>query len=336
MLVLALSGATAVMGVFYALMEHDLKRLLAYHAVENIGIIPIGLGLALGVQAHGMALAPALAMTAALLHVLDHSLLGACCSSARGCPHRDRRARHGASRRADPGMPQTALAFFRLRRDFGPAAAQRICVGVAHLSGHPVSPQLRPRASGFSCRRLAQLLALSGALAAACFVKAFGVTFLCRPRRPAASAPRRLTASRSLRCSSLPRFVWSWALCPGCSSMRSRRSRRRWPARGCRRSLGSSGFRSCRSPRAQFLQRTARFLFMVISGALAAVTIHQLASDRLRRAPAWDRGYPDLSPITEYTASSFAQPIRRVFGAVVIRAREQVEMPAPGDMRRLG
>ena len=75
------------------------------------------------------------------------------------------------------------------------------------------------------------------------------------------------------------------------------------------------------------------FLFMVISGTLAAFAIHRLASDRLRRAPAWDCGYPDPSPATQYTASSFAQPIRRVFGTVVFRAREHVEMPPPGDMR---
>jgi hypothetical protein len=74
------------------------------------------------------------------------------------------------------------------------------------------------------------------------------------------------------------------------------------------------------------------FLFMVISGTLASIAIHRLASDRLRRAPAWDCGYPDPSPLTEYTASSFAQPIRRVFGTIVFRARERVEMPAPGDM----
>src|SRR5207244_2372996 len=73
------------------------------------------------------------------------------------------------------------------------------------------------------------------------------------------------------------------------------------------------------------------FLFMVISGALAAVAIHRLASDRLRRAPAWDCGYPDATPATQYTASSFAQPIRRVFGGVVFRAREEVVMPRPGD-----
>jgi hypothetical protein len=72
---------------------------------------------------------------------------------------------------------------------------------------------------------------------------------------------------------------------------------------------------------------------MVISGTLAAFAIHRLASDRLRRAPAWDCGYPDPSPATQYTASSFAQPIRRVFGTVVFGAREHVEMPPPGDMR---
>ena len=75
------------------------------------------------------------------------------------------------------------------------------------------------------------------------------------------------------------------------------------------------------------------FLFMVISGTLAAFAIHRLASDRLRRGPAWDCGYPDPSPATQYTASSFAQPIRRVFGTSVFGAREYVEMPPPGDVR---
>jgi hypothetical protein len=75
------------------------------------------------------------------------------------------------------------------------------------------------------------------------------------------------------------------------------------------------------------------FLFMVISGTLAAFAIHRFASDRLRRAPAWDCGYPDVSVATQYTASSFAQPIRRVYGSVVFGAREIGEMPPPGDVR---
>src|SRR6202030_1039577 len=61
--VLAVGGITAVLGVLYALMQHDLKRLLAYHTVENIGIIFIGLGLALAFKAHGMTFAAALALT---------------------------------------------------------------------------------------------------------------------------------------------------------------------------------------------------------------------------------------------------------------------------------
>jgi hypothetical protein len=70
---------------------------------------------------------------------------------------------------------------------------------------------------------------------------------------------------------------------------------------------------------------------MVISATLAAAAIHRFASDRLRRAPAWDCGYPDANPATQYTAMSFAQPIRRVFGTMVFRASEQVEIPPPGD-----
>jgi hypothetical protein len=71
------------------------------------------------------------------------------------------------------------------------------------------------------------------------------------------------------------------------------------------------------------------FVFMVISGTLAAVVIHRLATDRLRRGPAWDCGYPDPSPLTQYSADSFAQPIRRVFGTALFSAREIGEMPPP-------
>ena len=68
------AGITTVLGVLYALMQHDLKRLLAYHTVENIGIIFIGLGLALAFRANNMGLPAALALTAALFHVLNHSI----------------------------------------------------------------------------------------------------------------------------------------------------------------------------------------------------------------------------------------------------------------------
>jgi hydrogenase-4 component B len=75
------------------------------------------------------------------------------------------------------------------------------------------------------------------------------------------------------------------------------------------------------------------FGFIAVSAALAAVVIHRVASRALRRGPAWDCGFPEASPATQYTAGSFAQPIRCVFGTLVFRAREEVDMPPPGDGR---
>jgi hypothetical protein len=74
------------------------------------------------------------------------------------------------------------------------------------------------------------------------------------------------------------------------------------------------------------------FVFILASTLLAIEIIHRFASRALRRGPAWDCGFPDPSPVTQYTADSFAQPIRRVFG-VVFDVRESVDMPAPGDAR---
>src|SRR5690606_14058467 len=74
MVVLALGAGTAVLGILHALMQDDLKRLLAYSTVENVGVVFVGLGLALAFEANGMAAGAALALTAALLHVLNHSL----------------------------------------------------------------------------------------------------------------------------------------------------------------------------------------------------------------------------------------------------------------------
>ena len=74
------------------------------------------------------------------------------------------------------------------------------------------------------------------------------------------------------------------------------------------------------------------FLFIVGSASAMAFAVHRFGSHALRRGPAWDCGFPDPSPGTQYTAASFAQPIRRVFGAVVFGSYETVTMPLPGDM----
>jgi hypothetical protein len=74
------------------------------------------------------------------------------------------------------------------------------------------------------------------------------------------------------------------------------------------------------------------FLFITFSASLAVYVIHRFASRALRRAPAWDCGFPGQGAATQYTAGGFAQPIRRVFGSIVFRAKEHVDMPPPGNV----
>jgi hydrogenase-4 component B len=332
MVVLALAGVTCAMGVLYALMQHDLKRLLAYHTVENVGIIFIGLGLALAFQAHGLGWAAALAFTAALLHVFNHSLFKNLGSGAvLGATHeRDMEHLGGLIHR----MPLTAFTFL---------------VGCVAISALPplngfvsewltfqailLSPQLPSWGLKFLVPAVGALLALSAALAAACFVKAFGVTFLGRPRtEPARRAHETdnfsLTAMFALAglcllAGILPGFFID-ALAPIAKAMVGDSM----PVQSDVPFLSIVPIAAARSSYNGLLV----FLFMVLSGGATAFAIHRLASNKLRRAPAWDCGYPDPSPQTQYTASSFAQPIRRVFGTLVFRASERVEMPPPGSV----
>lgn len=336
MVVLALAGITCVMGVLYALMEHDLKRLLAYHTVENIGIIFIGLGLALAFQAFDMRLAAALAFTAALLHVFNHSVFKSLLFFGSGAVlgatgERDMEHQGGLIHR----MPLTAFTFLVA------------CVAISALpplngfvsewltfQAILLSPQLPSWGLKFLVPAVGALLALSAALAAACFVKAFGVTFLGRPRSKAAEhahetdryslAAMFFLASLCLLAGVLP-GIFIDALAPVAKALVGASM----PPQSSVPFFAIVPIAESRSSYDGLLV----FLFMVFSGTLAAAAIHRLASDKLRRGPAWDCGYPDPSPMTQYTASSFAQPIRRVFGTTIFRARERVEMPPPGSMR---
>jgi len=334
--VLAVGGVTAVMGVLYALMQHDLKRLLAYHTVENIGIIFIGLGLALAFKADGMPFAAALAFTAALLHVFNHSLFKSLLFFGAGAVftatgERDMEHLGGLIHR----MPQTAFVFL---------------VGCAAISALPplngfvsewltfqailLSPQLPSWGLKLLVPAVGALLALSAALAAACFVKAYGITFLGRPRTPAAAVAPETDRFSLMAMMSLAALCLLAGILPGLfidalAPVNSALIGAHMPAQIGTQWLSIVPIAASRSSYDGLLV----FLFMVISGTLAAFAIHRLASDRLRRAPAWDCGYPDASPATQYTAMSFAQPMRRVFGTVVFHAREHGEMPPPGDTR---
>ncbi|MGO9741609.1 MAG: hydrogenase 4 subunit B [Roseiarcus sp.] len=334
--VLVAAAATALLGVLYALMQHDLKRLLAYHTVENIGIIFIGIGLALAFKFFAMPTYAALALTAGLLHVFNHSLfksllffgVGAVLTST---GQRDMERLGGLFR----VMPQTGLVFL---------------VGCVAISALPpfngfvsewltfqailLTPALPSWGLKLLSPAVGAILALAAALAAACFVKTFGVTFLGRPRSRAAE-----TATETDRFSLAAMFTLA-VLCllvgllPGLvidalrpvvqaavGDTMPMQSQIAW--------LSIAPIAASRSSYNGLLVG----LFVLVSGLLSASVIHRFASAALRRAPAWDCGFPDSNPATQYTAESFSQPIRRVFGAFVFGARETVKMPPPGDMR---
>jgi formate hydrogenlyase subunit 3/multisubunit Na+/H+ antiporter MnhD subunit len=330
-----LGGLTAVMGVLYALMEHDLKRLLAYHTVENIGIIFIGLGLALAFRAAQMPAAAALSLTAALFHVFNHSVFKSLLFFGAGAVlgatgERDMERLGGLIRR----MPQTAFAFL---------------VGSAAISALPpfngfvsewltfqailLSPALPQWLLRFLVPAVGALLALSAALAAACFVKAFGVTFLGRPRTAVASeaaetdrfslAAMFLLAALCLVAGILPGYFID-ALAPLTQGLTGAHLPEQ-------RQLDWLTIVPVAQSRSSY-NGLLLFFFIALAAGLGAEVIHRTASRGVRRSAPWDCGFPDPSPATQYTAGSFSQPIRRVFGSVVFRAREEVHMPPPGSV----
>jgi len=331
--VLFLGSITAVMGILHAMMEKDLKRLLAYSTIENVGIIFVSLGLALAFKANAMPAAAALAMTAALFHVLNHSIFKSLLFFGSGAiltatGERDMEHLGGLIR----GMPLTAFTFL---------AGCMAISALPPLNGFVsewlifqailLSPDLSQLGLKFLVPAVGAMLALSAALAAACFVKAFGVSFLGRPRTTVAAGAQEvdrwslaamfILAGLCLLIGIIPAPIIDM-LAPVVNALVAERM----PVQFANPWLSIVPIAESRSSYNGLLV----FLFITISTLAAIEIIHRFASRAVRRAPAWDCGFPDPSPATQYTAGGFAQPIRRVFGPL-FDAREDVAMPAPGD-----
>ena len=323
-LVLILGAASAVLGVLYALMEHDLKRLLAYHSIENIGIIVMGIGTALAARALGAAPVVALGLAAALFHVANHATFKALLFMGAGVIDsavgtRDLEHLGGLSRR----MPYTAACFL---------------VGSAAISGLPplngfasewltLHGLLALGRSPFAA--LAQLvpllasgaLALTAALAVACFVKAFGIAFLALPRSPRAADAREAgplailpMALLAIACvilglASGSVVAYIGALVPA-GSMSGRETFALEPATG----------------RVSIPALAAMLAVLVL---LAGVLPRSLGAVRTRIGETWACGIA-LHPVHEYTSTAFAKPIRLMFRDIVRPVRD-VEI-----MRRAG
>lgn len=328
-LVLAVAVVSAVLGVLYALMEHDLKRLLAYHSIENIGIILMGVGTALIFNATGERSIAVLALTAGLYHVLNHaSFKGLLFLGAGSVVHathtRNIEELGGLAKR----LPYTSVLFL---------------IGAVAISALPplngfISEWLTFQAlllgfkAGDVVLKLAMpvtvaLLALTGALAAACFVKAYGITFLGLPRSDSAAkaheSPRSMIASMillALACVVLgvfPGLVLS-VLNPLANSV-----------------LGVAGTTGAfvagpalmiqRSPATSIAPSTMLLLLAAFAGLPILAGVLLGGRIRTRIARTWACGIDVLRPRMQYTATGFSKPIRMIFSSIY-RAGHEIEI----------
>jgi hydrogenase-4 component B len=315
--ILALGMVSAIMGVVFALAQHDIKRLLAYHSVENIGIILIGLGCALlGKTFHSPVLV-VLGLAGALLHVVNHGLfksllfLGAgSVIQATGTREIDR---YGGLLRS---MPYTAFFFL--------GGAVAIC-GLPPLNGFVsewfiylglLHSQAEGAAFPLSLAVLAvPALAMTGALAVACFVKVFGVTFLGTARHPFSPPPSEAPASMLLPMAILFLGCLLIGLAPWAIVPLLQRAVAVW--------LGTTS--ATLSPPGSPESLLIGSLVPVYWLSLCAILLSALSVGFFfwqksfreagceKRPATWGCGYREATPRMQYTAVSFAEMLVSLF-----------------------
>ena len=312
-LVLAVGSLSALGGVLYALTENDLKRLLAYSSVENVGVIFLGIGAALVLQSYGL---PALAMVgfgAALLHTVNHACFKTLLFLAAGNVLRGARTRNMEQMGGlIKGMPVTAMAFL-----IGSAAAAALpplngfasewMVFQALLSGAQIAkPEVAigsPLAVG--------VLALTSGLAAATFVKAFGISFLAMPRSDAAAAAREphWSAWTALGAFAAATVVLGLFAPSAIAAMyRIVESVTATP----RNVTGGGGIWLLS---AHGVAAVSPLLIAVLVASVAFVAFASIRARGfdVRVADTWGCGRIRQTARMEYTSSAFAEPLRRIF-----------------------
>jgi NADH:ubiquinone oxidoreductase subunit 5 (subunit L)/multisubunit Na+/H+ antiporter MnhA subunit len=313
---LGLGLASGVLGVLWALAQHDLKRLLAYHSVENIGIILLGMGVgALGIT-YQQPVVAVLGLTGAVLHTLNHALFKSLLFLGAGAVVRATGTRvldqlGGVGRR----MPLTAAAFL-----VGSVAI----VGLPPLNGFVsewvVFQALLQSGEAATALRVASVaasgLALIGGLALACFAKVGGVVFLGRPRSAAAAqaaepglasvGPMLALAAACVAIGVYPALAIVPAVAVGVS------------VAGTPMPAAELAAVGAALPRVALVALAV----MLLSALFWLARGHLVAKASVATSGTWACAWTPPAARMQYTASSFAAPILRVFGPVAgVRAQ---------------
>jgi len=293
LLILVTGTISALLGVIYALKEHDIKRLLAYHSIENVGIILIGFGLYIIFSVSGLPTIALLALVGALFHTLNHAIFKSLLFMTSGSIVNSTETRNieemgGLIKR----MPSTALLFL---------------IGAVSISALPpfngFVSELMIFQAFFQSSALANpflelllivalaVFALTSALAAACFVKAFGITFLALPRskeaKEAKESPKLMLIG--------PGILAALCVVLGVFSLQI---------------FGVLGF--------SFPLPNMLFIGAILAGfyVFTFIALREVASRRERIAETWGCGIQTQTSKMEYTASGFSEPIVTILKSI--------------------
>ena len=292
-LILAFGTASAVLGIIYALKEHDIKAMLAYSSIENIGIIFVGTGLFIILNAAGLPVLATISLLGALFHALNHALFKSLLfltagSVVHATGTRDIEHMGGLARR----MPYTSALFF---------------IGALSISALPplngFASELLIFTSFFSSVSAVDpllkvllfislaLFALTSALSAACFVKAFGSIFLALPRSPESEGAGEVAPLMLIG----PGILAGMCILLGLASLQI---------------FAIAGYSV---PLPDMLLVGA--LLLGIS-AVVYVFLWITASREVRISETWGCGTLSQQPATEYTGHGFSEPIDIIFSAI--------------------
>jgi hydrogenase-4 component B len=331
-LILVLGLATALYGVVFSAVQSDMKRLLAYSSIENIGFILVGIGLAVTFQAYGMRALAALSLTAALYHCINHAYFKSLLFLATGS------VLHATHERA---LGKLGGLIHRM-----PWVAWLALIGTLAIAGLPplngfvsewlllqaflLSPSLPHAYLNMLVPVAAAAVVLAAALAGYVMVKFYGVVFLGQPREPS------LAAAHDAGIWERVGLVW---LAAGCIALGVA------PVavigvidavsdQLLGKSLGASAtgwmfLTPISADRASY----APFLFLIVIlfvWLLTWLAVRQFYRGGVRRAPFWDCGYPAQNARMQDSAEGFGQPIRQVFEPFF---RMQRELPTPFDAK---
>jgi len=329
---LAFGLATALFGVIFAAAQTDMKRLLAYSSIENIGILVAGFGLAILFKAYDKPLLAAIALTAVLYHALNHAFFKSLLFLATGAVlHATRERSLGKLGGLIHRMPWVAwLALVGTLAIAGLPPLNGFVSEWLLVQAFLFTPTLPQSFVNMLVPIAAAALVLAAALAAYVMVKFYGVVFLGRPRE--ANLAYAKDAGR------LERFALSF-LAAGCVLLGL------FPVAVIRAldpvnallvgaPLGeAAGHWLMLAPFGTDRSSYSPLVVLVVVVAVVLVTmqvVHRYYHGRVRRADAWDCGYPLQTPRMQDTAEGFGQPVRQVFEPFF---RIERELPTPFDTK---